>query len=694
MQSGTKMRTGGVGVFAFARTAIFSSVFVHAFAFATPPSISLSEWQALAAKWGAVSRVVGPPSNAEQVRALASRPLRKLRDLTARLTSETPKAHGVQFIEKLDAVLWELSESVNRLQLLQSHVSEGPLRQLANRTLRRLQNAEFAMSLNPVLYRRLKEVTEGVALDPEQQRLADVLRSNFLFDSKRLEKVVEGWEVEALFDQIGKVEAEFSNGIYSETEVPLSDEELAGIAQADRERLKEVDGKRIANLMEPWQYDLFSFRANHPRTLERIWRAYQVPAEPENRGRAELISKGRARLSSRLGHSNWSVYAAHDTSTSVRSLLAQFESFRRKSERAFRKEKKELEALLGRKPQIWDINRAVQLKREQLGLGVADVREYFPLEGVLEKLFAYFESVLGVRVARVEGEVPWEGARLYALSRVETGEPLGLAAFDPHEREGKDPSYFCLPLIGAMEPRKGAAELPFVDLHARFSPPANGKPSLLGFEEVVNLAHEWGHVLHYLGGQRGYFTLGTKGVTPDLVEFPSLLLEAIAKQSAGIQALSGHYETGAPLDPQTAQKIHEGQMVFRVHTLRWLVARAVLDLKVHGSRVDNIWELEREIFSQYYYPLPEGTTYLSSSDHFVGYDGIVWSYPYDTGLVHKKLARMLKTPEGIFNKEEGHHFMKNFVFPGIRPESKALVANTLGRKFHLCSALLEAAGVR
>jgi peptidyl-dipeptidase Dcp len=82
-----------------------------------------------------------------------------------------------------------------------------------------------------------------------------------------------------------------------------------------------------------------------------------------------------------------------------------------------------------------------------------------------------------------------------------------------------------------------------------YQKPAPGKPSLISYDDVSTMFHEFGHTLHGLFANQKYTTISGTNVPRDFVEFPSQINEFFALEPAVLKNYALHYETKQPMPP-------------------------------------------------------------------------------------------------------------------------------------------------
>ena len=289
--------------------------------------------------------------------------------------------------------------------------------------------------------------------------------------------------------------------------------------------------------------------------------------------------------------------------------------------------------------QPWDVMYwAERLKERRFGLRDELIRPYFPLPAILQGLFELIENLFGVRIES-GAEVPtWQADVTYY--RVRNGEGHEIAGFylDPYARpEEKRGGAWMDELYGrstVCAPRGHAVRLPVAYVNCNQRPAMDDAPSLMSFQEVTTLFHEFGHALqHMLTTVDHGFVAGISNIEWDAVELPSQFMENWCYHLATLTKLARHYQTGEPMASELLDKLLETR-TFRAgsNALRQ-VSFALTDLALHTADpgqldpTETAQRIAREILPLP--PLPEDRFLCSFSHIFAGgYAAGYYSYKW------------------------------------------------------------------
>ncbi len=236
----------------------------------------------------------------------------------------------------------------------------------------------------------------------------------------------------------------------------------------------------------------------------------------------------------------------------------------------------------------WDIAFwAERLREERYSLSDEELRPYFPFDRVLEGLFALAGRLFDVTITAADTEAAtWHEDVRYFRVADETGRTIADFFLDPYSRPGeKRGGAWIQDAIGRSRLFAAPGEdarLPSAYLVCNQTPPVGGKPSLMTFDEVRTLFHEFGHSLQHMLTRVDYgMASGIEGVEWDAVEVASQFMENWCYDRRTLSGLAAHWETGEPLPEQLFDKLLAAR-TYRAgsQTLRQ-VHFALTDLELH-----------------------------------------------------------------------------------------------------------------
>ncbi len=346
--------------------------------------------------------------------------------------------------------------------------------------------------------------------------------------------------------------------------------------------------------------------------------------------------------------------------------------------------------------QKWDgAYYAEKLKEKLFNLDDEKLKPYFELDKVIEGVFTVAEKLYGLRFEEVNNIDKYhEDVKTYRVEDYD-GELVSIFYADFHPRPGKRGGAW-MTSYKPQQIQNGINDRPHVSIVCNFTKPTESKPSLLTFNEVTTLFHEFGHALHGMLANTIYKGLSGTNVFWDFVELPSQVLENWCYEKEALELFATHYEHGEVIPIELIEKIkdsatfHEG-----MQTLRQL-SFGLLDMAWHGNNPSNIKDVkafEKAAFADtsLYPDIAENCMSTSFSHIFQGgYSAGYYSYKWAEVLDADAFAYFKQ--EGIFNKEIASKFKNYVLSQGGTQDPMDLYIKFRGQKPNP-EALLKRAGL-
>lgn len=530
-----------------------------------------------------------------------------------------------------------------------------------------------------VIYRALDQlrrqhessrVGEAGHLDDTQSRiLAAELR-----DMQLRGVGLEGSEQEAFnaaTTELARLASDFGNHVLDATNgwtLRLSDPaEVAGLpeslrellAQAARQAGQEPGDTDATAEAGPWLMGLdmprvvpflkYSQRRDLRETVYRAQVTRASSGELDNGPLIERILCLRGEQARRLGYANWAeVSLASKMAGSVAEVEQLLEELRAAAYPVAERELEELRAIARRQgaPEAddlkpWDVAYwAEKLRQESFELDSEALRPWFPLDQVLQGLFGLCQRLFDIRIVSTDpGEAPtWHAdVRYYRVLDGASGTPLAAFYLDPFSRPGsKRGGAWMDECLGRSRTRSGEPVLPVAYLICNQSPPVGDTPSLMTFDEVETLFHEFGHGLqHMLTTVERPQAAGINNVEWDAVELPSQFMENWCYDRVTLMGMARHWQTGEPLPEADYQKLLAARTFMGGSATLRQVHFALTDLRLHS-----VWspesgqspeQLRREIArtTTVLEPIPDDAFLCAFSHIFAGgYSAGYYSYKW------------------------------------------------------------------
>jgi thimet oligopeptidase len=431
-------------------------------------------------------------------------------------------------------------------------------------------------------------------------------------------------------------------------------------------------------------------KADRSETRKKVYAASLNLQAVENTALLEEAIVLRYRIAQELGYRTWADYKldgrmAKNTSTVMAFLDAMKGPLKEKS-------RVELDGLLEIKKSLdpgattvdpWDIAYLQDKQTELLyAYSEDELREYFPLDSVLQGTFSIYGSLFGIRFDEVKDAPVWSPeVRVYRVGNLTDNSTVGYLYLDLFPRQGKGPGYWeTSQRIGRRQ--NGTYSTPVVVIVGNAREPEAGKPALLNMYEVQTLFHETGHAMHDLLTRAPYGTLSGTSVEWDFVETPSQTLEEWAWNPQVLESLSGHYtNTSQKIPKDLRDKVIASRNAGAGIMYSNMLSRSIEDMRFHTAEGPvNATAIYYETFKEVCGMSPlAGTHQPAQFDHLMdgydaGYYGYLWSKVYALAIVEEFKKN------GMTNRTSGMKFRQAILEKGNMEDGTVLLKNFLGRE--------------
>ena len=629
-----------------------------------------------------------PPFEAikpEQVVPATEQLLAELDEELATLEANvTPTWSGL--VEPLDRLRERLTWSWGIINHLMGVKNSSELREAHEAV--QPQVVQFVNKLNqskPIYeaFKALRESETWNSLKPAQKRIVeaairDAELSGVGLDGEKRDRF-NGIQLE-----LAELSTKFSNHVLDATKAfsltLISKEEIEGLppswlslaAQAARAAGEE----NATSENGPWRITLdypsympFMQHSTHRDLREKLYKAFISRAstgELDNNPLIERILELRKEKAAILGFNSYAELSlASKMAPHVEAVEALLEELRRASYDAAQKDLEELTAFAASKGaqeandlKQWDTSFWAERQREEkFAFSAEELRPYFPLPQVLDGLFALVKRLFGITVTAADGTAPvWHQDVRYFQIADETGTPIAYFYLDPYSRpeEKRGGAWMdeCIGRAKFTEAGTTVTRLPVAYLVCNQTPPVDGKPSLMTFNEVETLFHEFGHGLHHMLTKVDY--LGASGINNvewDAVELPSQFMENWCYDRPTLMGMARHYETGEPLPEHYYQKLLAARHYMSGSGMLRQLHFSFVDLELHHRYVPGDGETPVDVRNR----IAKTTTVLPPlpEDNFLCAFGHIFSGGYAAGYYSYKWAEVLSADAFAAFEEAG-----------------------------------------
>ncbi|EIM01701.1 M3 family metallopeptidase [Rhodanobacter denitrificans] len=469
-----------------------------------------------------------------------------------------------------------------------------------------------AISLDPQLFARIQQLfdtRDSLGLDAEGVRLIERYHTNFVRAGARLSDADKA-QLKATNGELAKLGTRFSQNVLAEVNdsavVVDTKEALAGLtdeqigAAAAAAKAKGLDGKYVIALLnttgQPPEAQLQN-RALRQR-LHQASIARGSRGNPyDNTAIVAQVLKLRAEKATMLGYPSYAAYVlADETAQTPEAVNAMLTQLAPPAVANAKREGAALQAMIDKEQaakgeptfalEPWDwAYYTEKLRAEKYDFDESQLKPYFEMKNVLEN---------GVFHA---------AGQLYGLSfKQRTDLPVyhpDVLVYDVYDADGKQLAIFLADMYARPSKRGGAwmnsyveqsaltGHLPVVANHLNITKPASG-PTLLTWDEVTTMFHEFGHALHGMFSNVKYPRFSGTSVPRDFVEFPSQVNEMWADWPSVLANYAKHYQTGAPMPKALLDKVLATAKFNQGFATTEYLGSAMLDQSWHQIGVDRI----------------------------------------------------------------------------------------------------------
>ncbi|WP_166355727.1 M3 family metallopeptidase [Phytoactinopolyspora limicola] len=542
-----------------------------------------------------------------------------------------------------------------------------------------------AIHLNAALFARTQAVRDARPdLDAESLRLLERYHLDFVRSGAALAPDQQA-RLREINEELSALSTTFQRKLHEDTNASaivvddaaeldgLSEDAIAAAAETARER--GLDGKYVLTLILPSGQPALESLTNRD-VRERIHRASVQRGNNANEHNTTAtvarISTLRAERAALLGYPNHAAYVLEDSTAgspdAVHEMLGKLAPVAVKNARA---EAAELQKAIGTdfELQPWDWSfYSERVRRATYEIDGAELRPYFELERVLHDGVFYAAGTLYGLVFTERDDLVGYHPEVRVFEVTETnGSPVGLFVADFYARPSKRGGAWMNSLV---EQSTLLGTKPVVVNNLNITRPPVGEPTLMTFDEVNTLFHEFGHALHGLLSNVRYPTFSGANVRRDFVEFPSQVNEMWAVWPEVLANYARHYRTGEPIPRELVRRLLDSRIWGEGFKTTEYLGAALLDLAWHeiapGTAVDDVGGFETAALAAAGMAMAEvppryRSTYFAhifAGGYSAGYYSYIWSEVLDADTVE------WFTDNGGLTRENGEHFRQTLLSRG------------------------------
>ena len=548
--------------------------------------------------------------------------------------------------------------------------------------------------LNEALFKRVKAIynqREQLSLTAEQQTLLEKTYKSFTRNGANL-SLNDKARLREIDKQLATLKLKFSENALAETQhyqwVITDKNTLSGLPDFVLEMLAQEAKKRkvqgwVITLDLPVYTAVMKYADNRD-LRQKLFTDYHSRCAGESAYNNETnvlhIAQLRQARASLLGYPNYATFALEERMAETPEKVIAFlnEQLAKDKPQAI-KELEELKTFSGLTDfQQWDFAYyAEKLKQERYQIDDSLLKPYLALDKAVEGMFAVAHKLYGLHFTLTdEVEKYHPEVQTYKVTD-ENGNYLALFYTDFFPRAGKRNGAWMTSYKEQYRDEQGKDSRPHISIVCNFTRPTDTAPSLLTFNELTTLFHEFGHALHGMLSKVTYPSLSGTNVARDFVELPSQLMENWCYEEETLRLFATHYQTGEPLPIEWVNKVKavEDFMkgILNVRQLNF----GFLDMEWHTyphlERLENVRTFEQTVTkaTQLYPPIDvmcisPAFSHIFSGGYAAGY----YSYKWSEALEEDALEIFKEA--GFFNKTVATRFRKEILERGSSEKESIL----------------------
>ena len=559
------------------------------------------------------------------------------------------------------------------------------------------------VSLDPKLFARVKAVydrRESLGLNAEQRRLLEKTYKGFARSGAALSDEDKKIYRE-LTARLSELSLQFNQNSLAATNAftlhvtdpavvgELPDFVREGMAAEAKER--GLDGW-VVTLQIPSMVPFMTYSSN--RALkEKLWRAYNtrcVGGEFDNSAIVEEIADKRLQLAGLLGYETYADYVLEErmaeSSPTVNAFLAEL------LDRAVEAARRDVETVAGyaraqgfdAELMPWDFGYySEKLKHERYELSEELTKPYFQLENVRRGMFELANRLYGITL-RENPEIPVYHPDVKAYEVFDAdGSFLAVLYMDFFPRASKRGGAW-MTEFRQQGVENGVETRPLISVVYNFTKPTDSLPSLLTFDEVTTMLHEFGHALHGIFAAGTYPSVTGTAVYRDFVELPSQIMENWAYEKEFLDLFAVDYRTGEKMPAELIRRILDAKNYLAAYSHIRQVAYGLCDMAWHSISEPvkmPVVDFEKKAIARaQVLPYVDGQCTSTSFGHIFSGGYAAGYYSYKWAEVLEADAFSLFKEKGIFDRETAASFRENILSKGGSEHPMKLYVRFRGHK--------------
>jgi Zn-dependent oligopeptidase len=662
------------------------------------PQLTLAQLQDQAAKFNTVLTPLDWETTPEQITSEADAAIasanRKLDDIgklsASQLTFENT-------IRTLDDIGFELETVHHRLDIIEQADPDAKMRSAAVEAVQKLNEFVVGIDYREDVYHSVRAYAETKPqLQPVEQRLLDFTLRDYKRAGLTLDET-KRHQVESLRKQIAFWDTHFAvNSNNASAKLTFSKDDLDGVPETFLSQAKTGEDQYTVDANVAPQFMTVASNCVKEETRKKLQIARDTRAKDKNLPIAAKVISLRAQLAVLLGYQSWADY---QTETRMAKSGANALDFLEKLKSGlqpkydeeiaeFKKIKAGFSGSTTPDVKLWDwYFVSNQLEKQKYAIDEEALRVYFPMDRVLQGMFAVYERIFGIKIEPLEPPAKYvDDLKLYAIIDAGTNQPLGLLYMDLFPRPGKYNHFATFSGIDGKLLANGKYQRPTAELICNFPAPSPNAPSLLDHQEVTTIFHEFGHAMHAILTTVDYANFSGLNVPQDFVEAPSQMLEYFTWDKNVLDSFAADYRDPTKKIPgEILAKLKEADLATKACWYRRQLSFAIMDLKLHmpltGDQKANMNGYANSVLDEVFFPSDSDSAMLASFGHlFDGYDAGYYGYAWADAIAADMASVFQKSPDGFLDPTVGRRLRDEVYAVGNSRDVSESVERFLGRK--------------
>lgn len=674
-------------------------------------SDTLAQIQKRAAKFKSVITLPTFETTSNKIRATLTNTISTGNAALDRIGKLDPKKANFQnTVGALDDMGWQLGLAASRFSLIKETSTDAALRDATTDAIKELEEWMVGLDYREDVYRSIKAYTATKPkLKGEEAKLLKETMRDYRRAGLELPKPQRD-EVEKLRKELARLTTDYESNITkAKNPIKFTKAELDGVPEDFLKQIKseKADDEYVVMANITWHFITVQENAKSEAVRKKVLVAHDNLAREENIPLLEKILPLRDDIAKKLGYKTWAdfkieVKMAKDSKTVLDFLQDLKTGLQPKFDAElaeFRKLKVAETGNANAQINIWDWRYFQnQLKKQKYNVDAEQLRVYFPMERVLDGMFAIYQRIFGLKFERLDAPYKWIGdLQLYAASDEKTGEPLGLFYLDMFPREGKYHHFAQFGIIEGKLLPDGKYQRPVCALVCNFPSPTKDHPSLLAHSDVETLFHEFGHAMHTILTRAKLSRFSGTSVPRDFVEAPSQMLEHWVWDKNVLDSFAADYRDPSKKIPANIlAKLKEAKLATEGTRYRRQLSFGITDMtlhtQIHDANAKDSLPLATKTLSEVFLPLAPDTAFVAYFGHLMGYDAGYYGYAWADAISADMATVFEKSPDGYFDKTAGMRLRKEIYEVGDSRDANVSIEKFLGRK-RLIEPFLKKLGI-